>query len=65
MRDHHAMRCSGRLISLLELMKYGTIKWVERYMSEVVVGAVVVSVDGGGWLFFFILVVVEFEHYWI
>ena len=32
-RDHHATRCSGRL---LELMEHRTIKWVERYASEVV-----------------------------
>ena len=28
-------------------MKYGTIKWFERYMAEVVVSVEVVSVDGG------------------
>jgi hypothetical protein len=48
MHDHHAIRCSGRLISPPTVMKYGTIKWIERYMSEVVASAKVVSVDGGG-----------------
>ena len=44
MHDHHAIRCSGRLISPPTVMKYGTIKWIERYMSEVVASAEVVSV---------------------
>ena len=73
MRDHRAIRCSGRLISPPTVMEYRTIKWFERYMSEVVVSAEVVSVDGGGggcfvsscgwcgWcaMFFLIVIVIE------
>jgi hypothetical protein len=39
MHDHHAIRCSGRLISPPTVMEYRTIKWFERYMSEVVASA--------------------------
>ena len=48
MRDHQAMRCSGRLISPPTVMKYGTIKWVERYVLKEVVVVGTFSVVGGG-----------------
>ena len=51
MRDHHAMRCSGRLVCPSGVVKYGTTRWDDRYVSgpvvvPVVVLVVFVSLDG-------------------
>jgi hypothetical protein len=42
MRDHHAMRCSGRLMVPLVVVKYGTMRRVERCVK-----GVMVEVGGG------------------